>query len=154
MSKTYHSIYERAFTPYLQAAVIFGGVLLFNGIGYLLKISRLIEISERFPWMVAASFMLLYAMFNSIFSISTNNRASYWGASIYSFLGLAAASGFLAYLISGLAIKEAGSYWWIYIVVTVGYLVFVSMVGAMRNIVEFAQREEWNQPRFRQKKRR
>jgi uncharacterized membrane protein len=154
MSKEYHSLYERSFTPYLQAVVVFGGVLLFNGFGFLLKVSGALEISDRFPWMVAASFMLLYAMFNSIFSISATNRTSYWGASIYSFLGLAAASGFLAYLISGIGIRDAGSYWWIYIVVTVGYLVFVSMVGAMRNIVEFAQREEWNQPRFRQKKRR
>lgn len=127
---------------------------MFDLVGALLRWSGLLAIQDRFPWMVAASFMLLFAMFNSIFSIAAKNRAQYWGASIYSFLGLAGAAGTTAYLISGLSLGEAGSYWWIFIVVTIGYLVFVSLVGAMRFIVEFAQREEWNQPRFRQKKRR
>jgi hypothetical protein len=78
----------------------------------------------------------------------------YWGRSIYSFAGLAAASGLLAWGLSGLSISEAGSYKWIYFVVTFGYLVFLSMIAFMKQIVEFAQKEEWNKPKLRQKKRR
>ncbi len=99
--------------------------------------------------MIAASFMLLYAVGNSIFSVSSDNMAKYWGQSIYSFMGLAAASGLVAWGLSGLSIGQAGSYRWIYIVVTIGYLVFLSMMGVLRTIVAFAQREEWNQPRKR-----
>jgi len=32
---------------------------------------------------------------------------------------------------------------------TVGYLVILSIVSAMKNIVNFAEREEWNEPRQR-----
>lgn len=39
-------------------------------------------------------------------------------------------------------------------VVTFGYLVFLSIVGFIKRIVEFAQREEWNQPRPRNRKKR
>lgn len=39
------------------------------------------------------------------------------------------------------------TYRWIYIVVTFGFLVFLSMVNFMKKIVEFAEKEEWNQPR-------
>ncbi|MGK0452465.1 MAG: hypothetical protein ACJAXE_003142, partial [Neolewinella sp.] len=44
-------------------------------------------------------------------------------------------------------------YKWIYFVVTFGYLVFLSMIAFMKKIVEFAQKEEWNRPKLRQKKR-
>ena len=47
--------------------------------------------------------------------------------------------------------SEAGSYRWIYIVVAIGYLVFLSLMAMLRKIVEFAQREEWNHPRIRRK---
>ena len=52
------------------------------------------------------------------------------------------------------SMNEAGPYKWIYIVVTIGYLVFLCILSAMRKIVDFAQREEWNQPRLRQKRKR
>ena len=78
--------------------------------------------------------------------------SKYWGRSIYSFMGLALGSGLTAYLFSSLTISEAGSYRWIYVVLTVGYLVFLSIVTFMRRIVEFAQKEEWNHPRIRHKR--
>jgi hypothetical protein len=64
-------------------------------------------------------------------------------------MGLALGNGLLAWGFSSLTISEAGSYRWIYVVVTIGYLVFLSLIGVVRIIVEFAQREEWNQPRRR-----
>ena len=88
-------------------------------------------------------------MFNSVFSLSAENMLKYWGRSIYSYLGLAFASGVAAYFFSAMSIDEAGSYRWIYIVLTIGYLVFLGMMAFMRQIVEFAQREEWNHPRIR-----
>ena len=95
--------------------------------------------------------MLLFALFNSIFSLSSENLMKYWGKSLYCFMGLAAGAGFFAYLLSSLTMNEAGSYRWIYIVVAIGYLVFLSMMAMLRRIVEFAQREEWHQPRQRRK---
>lgn len=70
-----------------------------------------------------------------------------------SFMAVAALSGGTAYLLSGIAINDAGSYRWIYIVVTIGFLVFMSIMGFMKRIVEFAQKEEWNSPKQRNKKR-
>ncbi|MCB9082257.1 MAG: hypothetical protein H6555_11155 [Lewinellaceae bacterium] len=147
------SIFERAFNPVFQALITFGGVVVVTIVSVLVKATGLISVPERFPWMAAAAFMLCYAMFNSVFSLSAPNMAKYWGTSIYSFMGLAIASGFSAYLFSSLTIGEAGSYRWIYVVVTFGYLVFLGMMAFLKNIVQFAQREEWTQPRIRQRKR-
>jgi len=143
------SIFDKAFSPVLQASIAFGGVILFILVAKLVKLTGLIYVPDRFPWITAASFLLLFAVFNSVFSLSARNVLQYWGRSIYSYLGLAFASGLAAYLFSALSIDEAGSYRWIYVVLTIGYLIFLGMMAFMRQIVEFAQREEWNHPRIR-----
>ncbi len=147
------SIFERAYDPVPQAIVTYAAVLVFMLGSKVVGLTGLVHVSERFPWMTATAFLLFFAMLNSIFSLSTKSMMRYWGRSVYCFMGLAAASGLTAWLFSGLSIGEAGSYRWLYVVVTFGYLVFLSIVSFMRNIVDFAQREEWNHPRLRSKKR-
>ncbi|MDX1941696.1 MAG: hypothetical protein SFU99_14145 [Saprospiraceae bacterium] len=153
MNNSRSSIFDKAVDPIYQALLCLGTALLVTMGGKLVGFTGLMTISNRFPWMTSAAFMLFFAMFNSIYSLSAKNTAQYWGRSIYSFMGLALLSGLMAYLFSSLSINEAGSYRWIYFVLTLGYLVFLTIVTLMRNIVEFAQREEWNQPRIRQKNR-
>jgi hypothetical protein len=145
---------DKAQNPIFQAVITLVGVILVILASKLVILTGLLEVSERFPWMTACSFLLCFALFNSVFSLSAESMVKYWGKSIYSFLGLAFVSGFLAYLFSNKALSEAGSYWWIYIVVAIGYFVFLGMMAFIRTVVEFAQKEEWNQPKIRSKKRR
>ncbi len=142
----------KAYNPFLQAVVTLGAALGVILGAKLINFSGIIEVPARFPWMTAAVFMLCFALFNSLFSLSADNMMRYWGKSVYSFMGLAVASGLIAWLFSSMTIGEAGSYRWIFIVVTMSYLVFLSMVAMMRRIVDFAQREEWNHPRIRSRK--
>ncbi|MEO0338913.1 MAG: hypothetical protein AAF242_06840 [Bacteroidota bacterium] len=143
---------DRVSNPIFQAALVFGGVLLTIAMGAILKTSGM-GMSERWPWMCATSFMLFFAMFNSVFALTSKTLSKYWGKSIYSFLGLAFISGLMAYMSSGLSINEAGSYRWIYIVVTIGYMIFLGMATMMRTIVDFAQKEEWSSPKRRDRNR-
>ena len=128
-----------------------GGVVVISLLAKLVGLTGITEVPQSFPWMSAASFMLLFAVFNSVLSVSSKDLMKYWGTSMYCFLGLAAAAAGVAYVLSSLSMSEAGSYRWIYIVVGIGYLVFLSLMAMLRKIVEFAQREEWNQPRIRRK---
>lgn len=144
--------YTKAYNPFIQAGIILGLVVIVILLSKMVNSLGIIEVGERFPWMTAASFMLFFAVFNSVISLSSKNLNRYWGRSIMAFMGLAVTSGLVAYFFSSIAINDAGSYRWIYIVVTFGYLVFLSLMGVMRNIVEFAQREEWNHPRLRRKR--
>lgn len=140
-------------SPVLQAILVFFLVLALNIIVMFFS-SAGVEVEQRLPWTLAATFILFFAIFNSLISLMTDNMDRYWTRSILSYVALAGAVALLAWGFSSLTINEAGSYKWIYIVLTFGYLLFLSMIGFMRKIVEFAQREEWNQPRIRQKKRR
>ncbi|MFK7933403.1 MAG: hypothetical protein AB8G22_07825 [Saprospiraceae bacterium] len=143
--------YEKAYNPFLQAGIILAGMITVVILSKLVNSTGLLDVGPKFAWMSAASFMLFFAVFNSVFSLSSKNLNRYWGRSIMAFMGLAAVMAGAAYLFSGMTIDEAGSYRWIFFVVTFGYLVFLSIMGAMKNIVEFAQKEEWNHPRIRRK---
>ncbi len=149
MTQPQSTFIARAFNPFLQAAVTLGAALAVILGSKLIHLTGLIEVPTRFPWMTSAVFMLCFAVFNSVFSLSAKNMMKYYGRSVYSFLGLAVTSGLLAWLFSSMTISEAGSYRWIFLVVTIAYLVFMSMMSMMRKIVDFAQREEWNHPRIR-----
>lgn len=153
MENSNQAFLEKAQNPIIQAIGIYLGVLVMIAGGAIVKSTGLMVVSERFPWMCAAAFMLFFAMFNSVFALSSPSINKYWGKSIYSFVGLAALAGLTAWITSSLSIWEAGSFQWIYIVVTIGYMIFLSMVTMMRTIVEFAQREEWSKPKIRQKPR-
>lgn len=147
------SIFEKKIDPLYQAGGALAAVFVFILVGSAVSAGTDDLVTQKWPWLCAASFLLFFALFNAIMSATSDNLMKYWGRSIYSFLGLAVGSGLLAWGVSGLSIGEAGSYKWIYFVVTFGYLVFLSMIAFMKKIVEFAQKEEWNRPKLRQKKR-
>jgi hypothetical protein len=141
----------KAYNPVLQAAMLLAAgfiVMLFSKIiGWI----GIFEANQKFPWMTAAAFVFCFAIFNSITSLSAKNLDNYWMKSIASFAGLVVSSGLMAYLFSSLSINEAGSYRWIFIVLTFGYLVFLSILGFMKRIVEFAEKEDWQAPKKRKR---
>ena len=146
------SLYEQKIHPYKQAI---GGVCM---VIFLLLMGGMmtamgLELPERFAWMAAGAAIMIYAMFNSVLALSAQNANKYWGQSITAYVGLVVVGSLIAWAASGESINEAGSFRWIYTVLTFGYLVFITMMNAMKNIVAFAQREEWNQPRLRTKNR-
>lgn len=154
MGETKNSSWAKISNPIFQGLIALAVVVVIDFGGKLLEWAGLLTLEQRFPYLTAASILLCFAMFNAVLSLLAPNALQYWGRSIYSFFGLTFISITLAWLLSGLRLRDAGSYWWILVVVTFGYLVFLALVNTIRTIVNFAQKEEWNQPRFRQKKRR
>jgi len=141
------SFFERKIDPLKQAAYFFVATAAFMALAWLLNQTGWYTVDHLFPWSIATAMLLLYAVFNSMMSLNADNSLQYWGRSVYGFLGLACVNGMAAWLFSGIPIGQAHSYRWIYIVVTIGFLVFLTLVNLMRKIVSFAEKEEWNQPR-------
>lgn len=135
--------------PPAQAIAVLSAALLLMGIGWALNELNIMKGDPLFAWSIGAAFMLFYALMNSLLSINAASFVKYWGASIYSYLGLAFCTSMAAWGFSGIPLREAGSYRWIYIVVTIGFLIFLSMINMMKVIVRFAEKEEWNKPRKR-----
>lgn len=148
------SLFARAFDPPIQAAVILALAFVLILGGKLVALSGITYVGERFPWLLAASMLLFFSVFNSVFLLSSKDLNRYWSRSMLSFIGLALGAGALAWLFSGLTISQAGSFRWIFFVVTFAYLVFMSITRFLKIVVEFAQREEWTQPRLKNRSRR
>ena len=141
------SFFYKAYNPALQAAIIFGAGLLVTAGSKLIQSAGILHVGERFPWLCAAAFLLFFALFNSIFSLSAKDINKYWTRSLLAYAFLVILSGLCAWAFSSISINQAGSYRWIFIVLTFGYLVFLSMMGFMKTIVEYAEKEDWQAPR-------
>lgn len=143
------SFLERKMNPLQQVLLFAGASVAMMVLTWLFNLTGWYEKDPLFPWSVGTAFLLLFAVFTSLMSLNADSSLQYWGRSVYAFLGLAFFNGLAAWLFSGVPLGEAHSYRWIYIVVTIGFLVFLSVVNLMKKIVQFAEKEEWNQPRRR-----
>jgi len=139
-------ITQRLHSPFTQASVVLALILLFAFGGKLLQMAGT-DIEPRYFWNVSASFLLFFSLLNSLLSLLAKNTDNYWGKSILSYIALAILGGLAAKIFSSLSINQAGTYRWLYIVLTIGYLVFLSIIGLVRKIIEYAQQEEWKEPR-------
>jgi chromate transport protein ChrA len=122
--------------------VIFATAVIMMVLTWLYKVASHSGFDNLLFYVIAGTFMLLFAIFNSIISLAVNNMNNYWSRSIPCFAILMIVLGFLAYLFSSVSIFEAGTFAWIFQVLTFGYLLFLSMMRFMRKIVQLAQRED------------
>lgn len=153
MNQTDNSIFGKSISPYQQATLVLAadfGILIIAKLAEAIGITSL---DEAFPWTLAAALLLFFAIFNSVFSLSAKDDNSYWSKSFIAFGCFVVLSAMVAYIVAGLSMEEIVTYKWIYIVITFVYFVFISIIGFMKRIVEFAQREEWAKPMRRSKKR-
>ena len=144
MEKLETSFFEKSFNPILQGAYIFGFALIIMLIAKVIQWINIADIAGVAFWIIAGTAILLFAMFNSVLSLSTNDMNLYWTRSIPTYAALMVICATLAYLFSDMTIHEAGTFRWIFMVLTFGYLLFLSMMRFMRKIVNLAQREDTN----------
>lgn len=136
------SIFEHNISPFLQAGVVLACILVFILATMLFNSIGLAETDEGTPWLVACSMTFFFAIGNSILSLAADDQNTYWWQSILSFVLLALLGGSLAYLFSGFTVGEVDSYKWLYVVITFGHVLFLSIVRAMKNIVKIAKKED------------
>ena len=136
------SFFDKAIPAPLLAGVILSFGLVLMLICKILIATHTMDIDNLIYWAIAAICMLLYAMFNSVLSLSAKDMNQYWFRSTASYIGLMVLGGLLAYLFSGITVSNAGFFKYIFMVVTFGYLSFLSMMRFMRKIVQIAQKED------------
>lgn len=136
------SILEYNISPFVQAGGLLAAITVFILLGKAIGATGLVDIDEGTPWLVACSFTLLFAIFNSVLSLSTPDQNKYWLQSIMSYIILVVGGGGIAYLFSGYGMDDVGSYRWIYIVFTIGYILLLTIMRTMRRIVKLAQEQD------------
>lgn len=142
MSTPQESPFDVAYAPIRQAIVIIIAIPVMIFIFWLPSRAGLFALDESFPWTVSAALTLLFGVGNSVLSLSAQDQNKYWGRSIVAYMTVVVASIAIAWLFTGESIYEAKSFKWIYVVFTFCYLLFLSIVRAMRKIVSIAQKQD------------
>lgn len=128
--------------PAFQAMIIFVFGVLLTLIDKGSNASGVGESTQNTPWILMTACILFYALCSSILSLNAHDPNRYWRDAIFSFVGLMIASALIAMLISGQSIDEAGSFRWLFVVLAIGYLVFLSIVRLMKRIVDIAIKQD------------
>lgn len=136
------SFFTTSHKPYYQAAVAFGIMLVLIVPSMLIKTMGLMDISIKFPWKMVGTFLLVYIIFNCLYSIGAKNKMIYWRDSIFSYAALFGLGILLATFASSTSIFELDSYYWIFIVITITYVVFLSLTNMLTRFMEYAEHEK------------
>lgn len=129
------SFFSKYQPPYLQAAVGLGAMLVFMILG------KITGMNFTFPWTAAGAVLLMFSVFNSVNSFTTDNMLTYYRDSIFSFMALVGLGSTLAYLFSSVTINEAGTFRWIYFMITLSYFGFIGIVSFIRFILGVLETE-------------
>jgi hypothetical protein len=142
MKKNITTFTDKYMNPIFQTFVVLGISLVAMIVFYALKLAGMMDVDNRVFWVIGGATTLFYGLFNSVISLASVDMNVYWFRSTLSYAALMIASATLAFLFSGITITEAGSFKWIYMVLTFGYLLFLSIMRFMRKIVQIAQKED------------
>lgn len=135
------SILSKNIPPVKQVIGVVVLLLVFNIIAYFIKLAG-IDIGKMNAWEISLTCLLFFALGNALFFLNSKDKAKYWRESVFSYIGLVAVTVLLAGWISGIQLNDSGSIKWIYFVFTFGYLVFISIIGMMRRIVELVIKQD------------
>ncbi len=131
------SLFAQKLEPYKQALIVFGIAIIFQFANYILS-----PPNPSLPWMLVGAFLLFFGIFNSVFSLTADSINKYWGQSILCYIGLVLAMGGIAWAISGQTLSETGTFQIIFMILTFGYLVFLSIMGLIKRLISFFNAEE------------
>ncbi len=138
-----NSLFAKNYPPIYQAGFVMAIAV---GIMLIAKLAALAgaDVSYRFYWTTSCSFLLFFAIFNSIISLSAGDLNKYWSKAMLAFVVLAVGTGFFASLISGVWINEAGRIKYVYAILVFSYLVFLCILGMVKFLMAFFMQEEEN----------
>lgn len=129
-------------SPIYQAAGTLALMIIFTGMNSLFSVTGMLDSDQNTPYVIVLGLILFFALFNSIFSLKSANVLRYFSQSIISYMGLLIAGFFFAYLVSSMSIDEAGSFRWLIVVMTLGYLIILVIVRLMKRIVQIALKQD------------
>lgn len=93
-------------------------------------------------WEAFITVILFYALINNLLSLKNLRVEKYWLYSILSYFALVAAGYGLAFLFSGKHITEIKSILWLLGLFTFVYFLLLSIVRAMRGIIEYVIKQD------------
>jgi thiol:disulfide interchange protein len=128
--------------PLHQAGIIIVMIFFLSGIDYFLPHDDGLLNPESGPWIVSTAMIFLFIILNTIVALMVEPVIPYWIRSLLIYFGLLAFSYGWCYLLTSQHIDEVGSFRWLWMVLTMVYLVFFVIVRSIKRIVDMAIRQD------------
>jgi hypothetical protein len=138
--KNQDSLLKQKVKPWFQGVIALGLIVLSQTFFKLVS-SPTTDLEKLDYWIIASSYLLFFTLLNSVFSFNSESASKYYAQSVFTFIAVAVLGGYSAYLFSGIALSDASSFSWIYRVLTVIFIVFLTIVNVIRKIVELAKNQ-------------
>ncbi|WP_236975661.1 hypothetical protein [Membranihabitans maritimus] len=134
-SFNYRRPYEMAAGLYIVCLLIFGLQYAFSSSGS--HNENLMEV-----WLYGSVACLIFAFFGSVTLLFAENFKRHWNQAIVSYIVLISVHILISGLISGVGITETDNYRRILIVVTIAFLVFISIAGLIKRFETWSKRQD------------
>lgn len=151
MADTKPDSFSRIYNPFYQSGFVVCLVVFSMFVLKLLNVSHTAEINPSVYWVIGGAGLLFFGIFNSVISLQDGDMNVYWYKSFAAYAALLGITWLASQFLSGMSIDEAGTFKWIFFILTFAYLLFLSLMRAMRKVVSMAQEED-NSWQNRQKK--
>lgn len=135
-------IHVRLLSPVWQAVLAAGLMLVFSLFDLLMPHRDQFMDPGFTSWAIATAMLLGYVILNAITVLRIDRDSRYWGWSVMSLLGLMTFSYLLSWLLSGRHIDEAGSFRWLWFVLTFVWMIFFAIARSIKRIVAIAIRQD------------
>lgn len=129
-------------SPFYQAALVLCLILILSLLEMSLSHDSAIIHPMAGPWMVSTALILCYVFFNTVFLFRITETVAYWSRSVMSYVLLLILAYGWCYLLSGMHIDEVGSFRWLWIVLTLVYIIFFAIAFTIKGIIAIADKEE------------
>ena len=128
--------------PFYQAGFIVAMIIILTLVDHVLPHDDTLFEVNAGAWIVGTAMVLLYIIINTIVALRIEAIIPYWIKSVICFVGLFAFTYAWSYFLSGKHIDEVGSFRWLWMVLTMVYLVFFGIVRSMKRIVDIAIKQD------------
>lgn len=129
----------KSFKPVYQGLLSLAVILVFD----LFTFVSTTELENKLAkgiWTNAVAMMLFFIIINCIIAMVNGGKGTYFRDSLYTYLGLGAISILLSGLISGASMDEAGSFRWLFVVITMSYIMFIAIINTIQFVVMWAEK--------------
>lgn len=141
------SVFEMDISPFRILLWNALAAIFFQLVVYWAASGNHIHFLPRTHYTIVLGFLMVFAMFTAVLSVSSHKPDAYWWKSLVSYALLSVSTGFTAYLFSGLTPDEAGPFRWMFFVFTFGFVFLLAIFRVIKWLVKLAQKMDSRLPK-------
>ena len=128
--------------PLNQALLAAGLMIVFTLVDLVMPHDNVLFEEDAGTWIVTTAMIFCYVILNAVVAIRIEPILPYWRNAVFCYLGLMVFAYLWGWLLTGKHIDDVGSFRWLWLVLTLVYVVFFSIARSIKRIVDMAIRQD------------